>query len=73
MRLASKTIQCDCGHTVTTDRARSWCTHCGGRLFYEPQDKRKYRYFTASVWLIMACVFGLVVYFFVEIVMKPMA
>jgi DNA-directed RNA polymerase subunit RPC12/RpoP len=73
MSHASRTIQCECGFTMTTDRDHAWCSHCGGRIFLKPEDKRKYRFFTASMWLILASVFGLVVYFFVEIIMKPMA
>lgn len=72
MALAPKEVPCSCGQVSVMTTRKLLCIRCGKYVFYDDRERRAHRlqswYFTALIVLAM----GLMTYFFVEMVLKPM-
>jgi hypothetical protein len=71
MQFAPKTVACNCGHITTIECPRLLCIKCGKSIYYNEKEKKSHRYQTWYVTSIIAMVLGFMVYFFVEMILKP--
>jgi hypothetical protein len=72
MQLKPKDITCPCGHINTLTSKRLLCIKCGKYVFYDENEKRRYRYQSWYVTSLIVLALGLIVYFFVELVLNPL-
>jgi hypothetical protein len=68
-----KEITCACGHASTLTSRRLLCIKCGQYVFYDEKERRSYRYQSWYVTAMIVSALGLMVYLFVEMVLKPMS
>ena len=69
--LPPKQIVCTCGHSFTSQQHSNWCAKCGRQVFYDARDQRKKRFSNIYIMALIALVFFLLVYFFIELILTP--
>ena len=72
MPMPAKDITCRCGHTTTLETSKLLCIKCGKYVFYNDQEKRRYRiatYYTLGLFLLA---FGFLAYLFMEMIVTPL-
>lgn len=72
MQLKPKDIACPCGHISTLTNKRLLCIQCGKYVFYDENEKRRYRRQSWYTTSLIVLALGLIVYFFVELVLNPL-
>ena len=71
MSLPSKEVQCDCGHTFTTDLKSDWCIKCCRRVFYYEKDKRLNKYNNYYMYTLAIAVISFLAFFFMDMIFIP--
>jgi hypothetical protein len=71
MSLPPKELRCRCGHTLVTDKKKTWCTKCMQPVFYDPKDQRANRLTNYYVCAALIIVVGFLAYVFIELIMSP--
>lgn len=69
--LPPKQIVCECGHSFTSEQYSNWCAKCGRQVFYDSRDQHKARFNNIYIVLAIAAAFGLIAYFFIELLLTP--
>jgi predicted nucleic acid-binding Zn ribbon protein len=72
MALTPKQLTCRCGHTLTTDRYRTWCEKCCEAVYYHEKDKNKFRLDSMYVVGIIVAVVTFLTYVFMELIASPL-
>jgi hypothetical protein len=72
MPLASKDVQCPCGHTTTLQSPKMLCIKCGKYVFYDASEKRRHKMNTLYVITMLALAAGFVTYLFIEMIATPL-
>ena len=70
--LPPKDVVCDCGHALTIERKKILCTKCGKYVFYNAEERKKHKMNTIYIVLAIASALGLITYFFIEMIAKPL-
>ncbi len=72
MSLKPKSVTCQCGHTFTTNRDRSWCVRCANAVYYHEKDKNKTKLNNMYVTGIIVAVITFLTYVFMELIATPL-
>ena len=72
MSLTTKAVTCDCGHTFTTNRDRSWCERCANAVYYNEKDKNKYKLSNMYITGVIVAVITFLTYVFMELIASPL-
>ena len=72
MLLTPKEVPCPCGHVTTLTTRKLMCIKCGKYVFYNEQERNAHRRMTFYSIAILALSLGIIVYFFVEMVLGPL-
>ena len=72
MSLTPKPVTCQCGHTFTSSRDRSWCEKCASAVYYHEKDKNKDKLNHLYVTGVIVAVMGFLTYVFLEIIATPL-
>ena len=72
MSLKPKTVTCDCGHTFTSTRDRSWCERCANAVYYHEKDKNKYKLNNIYITGVIVAVITFLTYVFMELIATPL-
>ena len=72
MSLKPKTVTCDCGHTFTSTRDRSWCERCANAVYYQEKDKNKYNLSNIYLTGVIVAVITFLTYDFMELIATPL-
>ena len=67
-----KDITCKCGHTTTLETSKLLCIKCGKYVFYNDQEKRRYRMATFYTLALFLLAFGFLTFLFVEMIVTPL-
>ena len=70
--LPPKDVVCDCGHALTIERNKILCIKCGKYVFYNAAERRKHKTNKMYIVLAIASALGLITYFFIELIAKPL-
>lgn len=70
--LASKMVQCRCGHTFETTKSKTWCEKCCRPVFYYEKDRRSHQMSNYYLITVMVTALMFVTYLFVEMIAKPL-
>jgi hypothetical protein len=72
MQLTPKDVACTCGHITNLTTKKLLCIKCGKYVFYDEHEKRSHRRQTLYAASVIVLALGVVVYFFVELVLNPL-
>jgi hypothetical protein len=72
MSLTPKAVTCDCGHTFTSNRDRSWCERCANAVYYNEKDKNKYKLSNMYITGVIVAVITFLTYVFMELIASPL-
>ena len=72
MSLKPKSVTCQCGHTFTSNRDRSWCEQCANAVYYHEKDKNKYKLNNMYVTGVIVAVITFLTYVFMELIATPL-
>ena len=72
MSLKPKQVTCQCGHTFTSSRDRSWCERCANAVYYHAKDKNKARLNNMYVTGVIVAVISFLTYVFMELIATPL-
>jgi uncharacterized paraquat-inducible protein A len=72
MSLKPKQISCQCGHTFTSSRDRSWCEKCASAVYYHAKDKNKAKLNNMYVTGVIVAVITFLTYVFMELIANPL-
>jgi hypothetical protein len=73
MQLQPKDVACACGHISTLATRKLLCIKCGKYVFYDEDEKKAHRRQTLYLLLVIVLGLGFITYFFVEMVLGPLA
>jgi uncharacterized paraquat-inducible protein A len=72
MSLKPKQVTCQCGHTFTSNRDRSWCERCANAVYYHEKDKNKAKLNNMYVTGVIVAVISFLTYVFMELIATPL-
>jgi hypothetical protein len=72
MSLEAKQLTCQCGHTITTEKAKTWCEKCARPIFYHDIDRRRHKLNQVYVIAMAALVITFLTYIFIEMIAEPL-
>ncbi|MBC2713361.1 MAG: hypothetical protein HGJ94_20900 [Desulfosarcina sp.] len=72
MTLKPKQVTCQCGHTFTSSRDRSWCERCASAVYYRDKDKSKFKHYNMYVVGVFLAVITFLTYVFLELIATPL-
>lgn len=72
MSLETKQVTCQCGHTFTSNRYRSWCEKCANAVYYHEKDKNKTKLNNIYVAGVFVAVMFFLTYVFMELIAHPL-
>ena len=72
MSLKPKQVTCQCGHTFTSSRDRSWCERCANAVYYHAKDKNKAKLNNMYVTGVIVAVISFLTYVFMELIATPL-
>jgi hypothetical protein len=72
MNTEASQLNCSCGHSVATDKAKVYCDKCGRPIFADPKEIWKYRFNHLFVLVMILAVFGFIAYIFIEMIATPL-
>jgi hypothetical protein len=72
MSLKPKAVTCQCGHTFTSSRDRSWCERCANAVYYHEKDKNKYKLSNMYITGVIVAVITFLTYVFMELIATPL-
>ena len=72
MALAEKQLTCQCGHTITAVKEKTWCEKCARPIFYHKRDQRRYKMNQFYAVAMAALVITFLTYLFIEMIATPL-
>jgi hypothetical protein len=64
-------LQCDCGHSFSSEKEKAYCGKCGRKVFLDPVEGRRNRFNNYYMGTMIVAVIAFIAFIFVEIVAVP--
>lgn len=72
MALEAKQVSCQCGHSFTTEKEKTWCEKCARAVFYHEKDQRRNTLNQYYAVAMAAIVITFLTYLFIEMIATPL-
>ena len=72
MVLEAKQVSCQCGHSFTTEKEKTWCQKCARAVFYYKKDQRRNTLNHYYAVAMAALVITFLTYLFIEMIADPL-
>jgi uncharacterized paraquat-inducible protein A len=72
MILEAKQVSCQCGHSFSSKKEKSWCEKCARPVYYHKKDQRRHKLNQIYVVAMAALAITFLTYLFIEMIAEPL-
>lgn len=72
MALEAKQVSCQCGHSFSTEKEKTYCEKCARPVFYHKKDQRRNTLNHYYAVAMAALVITFLTYLFIEMIATPL-